>query len=81
MIVIAGLFAEYQNRRLNEERLRADVLNQVSLIRAKLEGNVNSNIQLVRGLVATLSTEPGMRQARFANSPATCSPRRRRYAP
>ena len=66
VIVVAGLFAEYQNRRLNEERLRADVLAQVSLIRAKLEGNINSNIQLVRGLVATLSTEPAMSQARFA---------------
>ena len=66
VIVVAGLFAEHQNRRLNEERLRADVLNQVSLIRAKLEGHINSNIQLVRGLVATLATEPGMGQQRFA---------------
>ncbi len=66
VIVVAGLFAEHQNRRLNEERLRADVLNQVSLIRAKLEGHINSNIQLVRGLVATLATEPGMDQARFS---------------
>jgi diguanylate cyclase (GGDEF)-like protein len=66
VIVIAGLFAEYQNRRLNEERLRADVLAQVSLVRAKLEGHINSNIQLVRGLVATLSTEPVMEQSRFS---------------
>ena len=64
--VVAGLFAEYQNRRLNEERLRAEVLAHVSLIRAKLEGNINSNIQLVRGLVATLSTEPAMSQSRFS---------------
>ena len=67
VIVVAGLFAEYQNRRINEERLRADVLAQVSLIRAKLEGNINSNIQLVRGLVATLSTEPSMSQRRFSH--------------
>ncbi|WP_245426498.1 EAL domain-containing protein [Mesorhizobium sp. YM1C-6-2] len=66
VIVVAGLFAEYQNRRLNEERLRSHVLDQVSLIRAKLEGNVNSNIQLVRGLVATIATEPRMNQARFS---------------
>src|SRR5690606_5721075 len=38
----------------------------VNLIRAKLEGNLNSNIQLVRGLVATLVTEPDMTQERFA---------------
>jgi diguanylate cyclase (GGDEF)-like protein len=67
VIVVAGLFAEYQNRRINEERLRADVLAHVGLIRAKLEGNINSNIQLVRGLVATLSTEPNMTQERFSD--------------
>ena len=67
VIVIAGLFAEYQNRRINEERLRAEVLAHVGLIRAKLEGNINGNIQLVRGFVATLSTEPDMSQARFSD--------------
>src|SRR5688572_25304527 len=67
VIVIAALFAEYQNRRINEERLRGDVLHQVSLIRAKLEGNINSNLQLVRGLVATLTTEPSMTQERFSD--------------
>ncbi len=42
------------------------MLGSVSLIRAKLEGSINGNIQLVRGLVATLATEPGMKQQRFA---------------
>ena len=42
------------------------MLGRVSLIRAKLEGNINGNIQLVRGLVATLATEPEMEQERFA---------------
>ena len=66
VIVLAGLFAEYQNRRVFEQSLRNDVQSRASLIRAKLEGNVNGNIQLVRGLVATLSTEPDMQQQRFA---------------
>jgi diguanylate cyclase (GGDEF)-like protein/PAS domain S-box-containing protein len=65
-IVCAGVLAEYQNRNIHAERLRTDVLGHVSLIRAKLEGNINGNIQLVRGLVATLSTEPGMSQRRFS---------------
>ena len=65
VIVLAALFAEYQNRRVFVQGLRTDVLGQASLIRAKLEGNVNGNIQLVRGLVATLTTEPGMQQQRF----------------
>ena len=66
VIVVAGLFAEYQNRRIHDEQRRSDVLSQVSLIRAKLEGQVNGNIQLVRGLVATVATEPQMSQARFS---------------
>ncbi len=67
VIVLAGLFAEHQNSRVFVQGLRSDVQSSVSLIRAKLEGNVNGNIQLVRGLVATLSTEPGMKQERFAD--------------
>ena len=66
VVVVVGLLAEYQNRRVYLERQRADVLGHVSLIRAKLEGNINSNIQLVRGLVATLATEPHMNQLRFS---------------
>lgn len=66
VIALAWTFAEYQNRKMFEQEQRADVLGHVSLIRAKLEGNINSNIQLVRGLVATLSTEPDMDQQRFA---------------
>ena len=66
VILLAGLFAEYQNRKVYEQDMRAEVLGHVSLIRAKLEGNINGNIQLVRGLIATLSTEPQMTQERFA---------------
>jgi len=66
VVIVVGLLAEYQNRRVYLERQRTEVLGHVSLIRAKLEGNINSNIQLVRGLVATLSTEPLMDQRRFS---------------
>ncbi|WP_457940278.1 bifunctional diguanylate cyclase/phosphodiesterase [Mesorhizobium sp. 10J20-29] len=66
VIVLAGFFAEHQNRRVFEQSLRSEVLSSVGVIRAKIEGNVNGNIQLVRGLVATLTTEPNMRQHRFA---------------
>ncbi len=60
-----GLFADYQNGEISRERLRSEVLAQVSLIRTRLEGNINGNIQLVRGLVATIATEPNMTQQRF----------------
>jgi diguanylate cyclase (GGDEF)-like protein len=66
VLVAGGVFLDRQSSVLNEERLRASVLAEVSLIRAKLEGNINGNIQLVRGLVATISTEPNVHQPRFA---------------
>ncbi|MDP1730420.1 MAG: EAL domain-containing protein [Devosia sp.] len=62
----AGYFADYQNNLVHRQHLRTDVLGQVSVIRTKLEGSINGNLQLVRGLIATLSTEPDMDQARFA---------------
>ena len=66
VLLLAGIFADHQNRIVSNQALRADVTSEVNLIRAKLEGNINSNIQLVRGLVATIATEPGMKQPRFA---------------
>ncbi|WP_274630405.1 EAL domain-containing protein [Arvimicrobium flavum] len=66
VIVAAGVYAHRQNAAVFDRDLRSAVLSKVSVVRAKLEGNVNGNIQLVRGLVATLATEPNMSQARFS---------------
>lgn len=65
VVVIAGVLADYQNREVHTQRLRNEMLSELGIIRAKLEGNINGNIQLLRGLVATLETEPGMNQQRF----------------
>jgi diguanylate cyclase (GGDEF)-like protein len=67
VIVLLGIFTDRQNRQLFDERLRAEVLSQVTLIQAKLEGDINGNIQLVRGLVSTISTEPYITQTHFAD--------------
>jgi len=67
VVVVSGaIFAEWQNKRVFHQSERTEVLNKVSLIRARLEGNINANIQLVRGLVSTIATEPDIDQARFA---------------
>ena len=63
--VVAGFFAEFQNRAVYRESARADVSEQLGLVRAKLEGNINGNLQLVRGLVAVIATEPDIDQERF----------------
>src|SRR5690606_3726261 len=66
VILVAAHFADQQNRSYELERLRSDVLARVSVIRAKLEGNINGNLQLLRGLVSAVSTEPEITPARFA---------------
>ena len=66
VMLIATWYVAGQNQVLYEQRLRSDVLKELSLIRAKLEGNINGNLQLVRGLIATIATEPQMDQARFS---------------
>jgi diguanylate cyclase (GGDEF)-like protein len=65
VIIIAGIYADTQNSLVYRQNLRADVLAELSIIRAKLEGNVNANLQLVRGLVGAIATEPDMDQARY----------------
>ncbi|MBC7281096.1 EAL domain-containing protein [Hoeflea sp.] len=62
----AGIFAENQNRILNDQSARAKVSEQLGLVRAKLEGNINSNIQLVRGLVAVIESQPDIDQPYFS---------------
>jgi diguanylate cyclase (GGDEF)-like protein len=64
-MLVAALLVDRQNQQLAEERQRADALSQISVIRAKLEGHIASNIQLIKGLVAVISTEPDMDQARY----------------
>ncbi|GLQ55951.1 diguanylate cyclase [Devosia nitrariae] len=66
VIILAGFYADQQNTQLYEQSLRAKVVDQVWLIRAKLEGNINGNIQLVRGFIGTIATEPDIDQERFS---------------
>jgi len=65
MLAVAW-YAAAQNQAVYDQRSRADVLNEMSVVRAKLEGNISANVQLVRGLVAVIATEPNMEQPRFA---------------
>ena len=80
MVVIFALFCGLPEPRVHEQRMRADILANISVIRAKLEGNVNGNMQLVRGLIATMTTEPDMNQQRFAQLAHNLFPRNRSCA-
>ncbi len=66
VVLVAGILADNQNQVVDEARQRARVAEELNPIRSKLEANVNGNIQLVRGLIGTLVTEPAMDQQRFA---------------
>ena len=66
VIAVSWPVAEHQNRQLFEQGQRAAVLHHVSVIRARLEGNIGGSLQLARGLVASLATEPDMDQALFS---------------
>ncbi|MBX3532445.1 MAG: EAL domain-containing protein [Rhizobiaceae bacterium] len=65
VIAVAAWFADAQNQVVYHEKQRAEVLARASIVRARLEGYVSGNIQLVRGLVATISVERGLSQSRF----------------
>ncbi|WEX79251.1 EAL domain-containing protein [Sinorhizobium numidicum] len=65
VVVVAGFLADDQNRIVSEARMRSIVANELNPIRSKLESSINGNIQLVRGLIGTITTEPDMRQPRF----------------
>ncbi|NKX71849.1 histidine kinase, partial [Rhodobacteraceae bacterium R_SAG1] len=61
-IVWAGIYAEIQNNVISEQQLRADVQYEAGLVRARLEGNLAADIQLLRGMKAVISTEPNISQ-------------------
>lgn len=65
-LLIAGFYINSLHTQEVKQELRISVSNQLSVIRAQLEGNINSNAQLVKGLVVAISTEPNMTQKRYA---------------
>tara|TARA_R110002020_G_scaffold21095_4_gene71630 strand:+ start:3548 stop:6160 length:2613 start_codon:yes stop_codon:yes gene_type:complete len=67
VLLIGGLYLDLQSATIERERAQSRVLAELAVLRAKLEGNIAANIQLVRGLVSTIAIEPeSMTAARFA---------------
>ena len=61
--------AAYVAERINNERyastVRGEVQQHLTRARDRLDGNLNGDIQLVRGLVGVVALEPDLVQARF----------------
>ena len=55
------------NNQTADRRLRNDILSDISLLRANLEGSLSSNLQTVQGLVAAIRLEPDLNQQRFSD--------------
>ncbi|MBB4063889.1 EAL domain-containing protein [Gellertiella hungarica] len=63
--LFALLFADQQRALYQEENSRNMVTEQLSVMRSAIEGRINGNVLLLKGLVAALQTEPKMTPERF----------------
>ena len=59
------LYIDHLDSEKNTQQLRHDVLNDVAEVKAKFEGNISSNMQLIKGLVISVTLEPGMSEEKF----------------
>ena len=71
VVVIFGVFADRQNTAAFQRAQRDEVLDQVSLIRARLEGNIKGDVRLCAASSAPSPSSPQMSQARFAEIAAS----------
>ncbi len=62
----AWLSTEYVYTARYKENLRLTLSEQLSTLRARLEGQIYRNTQLTRGLVAAIVAEPSLDQQRFS---------------
>lgn len=64
-LLIIGIYVDRLNSNANLQKSYNNLLSKATLVRARIESNINSNTQVVKGLVAAISIEPGMSQERF----------------
>ncbi|MBU1364743.1 MAG: PAS domain-containing protein [Gammaproteobacteria bacterium] len=64
-LALAAFFAEKINREQFASAERAEVLHALTVVRDALEGDLNSDIQLVRGLIGVIALNPELDQKRF----------------
>ncbi len=63
--LVALYFADQQRALYQEENSRNMVTEQLSVMRAEIEGRITGNVLLLKGLVAALESDPAMKQSRF----------------
>src|SRR5690606_41204098 len=61
-LTVAGYFVDRANNAVARDHSRNHVLQELSVLRARLEGQININLQSIQGLVAAIKLEPAMDQ-------------------
>jgi signal transduction histidine kinase/HPt (histidine-containing phosphotransfer) domain-containing protein len=64
-LLATAFFVARQNDRAHLEGTRTEVREKLSLLRSRIEGNLNGNMLLVRGLVSVVAAHPDPTQAEF----------------
>ena len=64
-LLLAALFVERQNVAAHRVQQENQVRESLALLRSRLEGNLRSDVLLVRGLVSVIAANPAIDQARF----------------
>jgi diguanylate cyclase (GGDEF)-like protein len=65
LLLVFGALIEQQNRQIAETRTRAEYISKLSVIRTKLEGNIQSNLQLVKSMAAAIAADINLDEDRF----------------
>jgi diguanylate cyclase (GGDEF)-like protein/PAS domain S-box-containing protein len=65
-MAVSVYFADRQQRQLSRETARGQVQEDLGQIRARIEANINTNIDLLQGFIALISVEPDFTQERFS---------------
>ncbi|MBO3761236.1 EAL domain-containing protein [Ciceribacter sp. L1K22] len=65
-VAVSIVYADTQKKLVHLDNTRNQVAEQLGALRTNLETNINSNVQLIRGFVAALETEPSMDRERFS---------------
>ncbi len=65
-VVILTFVAENISREIEDNELRRHLEEDANLIGSRLQGRITANVELARGLAATIATEPDIDQERFS---------------
>lgn len=65
LLFIVLLILENAEDQRHRERVRSDILSRLSVVRARIEGDLNSEILLTRSLVTEFAIRPDLTQERF----------------